>query len=705
MIFAFLNLSGLTLFVFTTMGAPSEPQLTEPLRIGDRIRNTKYNLNTEIIPNNGGNGGNGNGGSSTPTVLDTKIWLSLDDWEGYYFFDSFELWDVGVGDNTEVWIQVDRSWPDPDPHDPDREYPDVTPEQVETLLTEFESNILPTTTGYFGTPNYHNGSNAWLIGYVNYLYFVEGVDLGYAYPVLDDYYESETGKNVILVSNVRDENYHTDFPYYIAGFYSSSLEFYFDRNIISIDSYEWDQRVGPDGDRPYLYEGVIAHEYQHLIHDDYNPADPSFMNEGCSMYAEYLCDYGWGWGDIESFLATPDNSLTEWGDQGGINILADYGAALLWSVYLNDRFGEGDFLSYFTQAGIPGEEGIEAAIDYFGKAMTFDEVFHDWRIANLIHSDKPGNGKYNYKSLDLDDADEPLHINEISESWDDWTYGTDFGTTETILGYDTYLDMVGTYGTDYISMKDLNKLNLAIFDGESGAFFPHWEKGDYWLGSGIWYSGNTDLLETLIGAEVEVAALDPWLNLTTYWDIEDNWDFGFVQVSTDGGLTWSSLENEYTTDIFDPNGHPNIEANLPGLTSWSGFITVDGIVDMAFNLSAYAGQTILIGFRFMTDWAFTYEGWYILDAIVSSKNIMADIQLLDWVPEVNWMVTIIEKKITRGHVKYYVHDMCISDLYDFGISFIYASRSEEVFLVVSPIMEKGTADYSFRTLHHRRRGR
>ena len=92
---------------------------------------------------------------------------------------------------------------------------------------------------------------------------------GYVEP---GYYGDEDGRQVVLVSNVIDDNYFDPtYPNYIAGFYSPSFEAYFDRNIMSIDSYAWEERVGPDGSRPYLYEGVFAHEYQHLLHDDYDP--------------------------------------------------------------------------------------------------------------------------------------------------------------------------------------------------------------------------------------------------------------------------------------------------------------------------------------------------------------------------------------------------------------------------------------------------
>ena len=142
-----------------------------------------------------------------------------------------------------------------------------------------------------------------------------------------------------------------------------------------------------------------------MIHDDYNPYDDAFMNEGCSMYAELLCGYGIEAAYLNSYFATPDNSLTVWGDQGDINILADYGAAALWTIYLSDHYGGAEFISHFVQAGIPGIEGINAALAYFGYDVTFDDVYRDWRLANLIHSDFPGCGKYNYKSIDLNDPE------------------------------------------------------------------------------------------------------------------------------------------------------------------------------------------------------------------------------------------------------------------------------------------------------------
>ncbi|MEA2089957.1 MAG: immune inhibitor A [Thermoproteota archaeon] len=651
----------------------------EPIDIGPKFREKNLPIDGSSIPENI------KPIEHNPTpyyeVGNISWWLALDDYMGYYFFTAYEL--RAIGDTAEIWVQVDLSWPEGDP----RAYPTILDEQIEYLLEKFETNIYPIDTSYFGVPDAHCGDYPLLEAW------------GYMPP---GYYNGSC-RNVILVSNVRDENYYDyEYPYYIAGFYSSSFEAYFDRNIISIDTWQWERRIGPEGyewipetpvTRPYLYESTIAHEYQHLIHADYNPGDATFMNEGCSMYAEILCGYPPSWSHINSYLYTPDNSLTEWGDQGDINILADYGAATLWTVYLSDHYGGATFISHFVQAGIPGIEGINAALEYFGYKERFDDVYRDWRIANLIHTDFPGCGKYNYETFDLGGEEViPIFTHEISGLPVHPTKGTDFGTTITILDYDTGVAKVGPYGSDYIMLNEWNRIGKIFFDGDDIAIYGWTMTPDGW------YSGATNLMDALLIGEAYVDPVDPTLELTTYWDIEDYWDFGFIQVSTDGGETWISLENEYTTYDHDPSAHPDIVANLPGLTSWSGFITPDGWVTMEFDLKAYEGQTVLVGFRYMTDWATLYEGWYISEASVSGEPLT----LTPVYPEADFMVTAVYAFVIDGYTFYVPMDMWLWDKTEWGTTFGFEKPSYTI-LIVSSITEKGFVDYEFSA--NRLRGR
>lgn len=651
----------------------SSPIQVEAMRTPPELRNAKYDVVVEGSIEFGEH-------HSYWEEGEFAIWLFLDDYAGAYYLDWFQLRKIGT--TAELWVQEDLSWPDPDPHDPDRPYPIILDEQIDYLLEQFETHIWPTDTDYFGMNDFHNGSLAVLDDLVG---------------LPSDYWEEPTGRNVILVSNIRDDNYYTDYPYYIAGFYSSSFEGYFDRNIINIDCYAWEKRVGPEGtewipgvyvDRPFVYEGVTAHEWQHLIHDDYNPADPSWMNEACSMFAEILCGYGADWGSINSYMFTPDNSLTDWGDQGGINILADYGQAQLWSVYLNDHYGT-EFLGHFVQAGIPDVEGVDAALDHFGFEEDFIDVFHDFRIANLIRTDSPGSGRYNYQTIDISEAD-PIYTHEIGGLPVPATMGTDFGNTFTILGYDTGISLVGGYGSDYIVFTDWNTPGKILFDGDDNAQDPQYPPPTWTLLDDIWYSGASNLLNALLIGSADVGE-GATLEILTYWDIEDYWDFGFVQVSTDGGATWTSLENEYTTYLHDPSAHPDIIANLPGLTGWSGdWLTI------AFDLSGYAGQTVLVGFRYMTDWAFVYEGWYIEEARVSGSPI----ELSAYVPpppdwEADFMVSAVYAFVIDGDTIYVPVDLWLDDETEMGIIGGVKKPHYSTILIVTSISEEGFVDYTF----------
>ncbi len=665
--------------VFSLAFAPtasSSPTIqdSEPIDVGPRLRKSTASVDIgEPLTEPGHH--------SYYNVGDKLRWFVYDDYYGSLYLRNYTL--RAIGTLAEVWVADDTSYfrgmsfpattpPKPNPTNP----PIITDDEITYILNEFETNIYPTDTAYYGMPDFHDGSyDAWGTGW----------------------WFEETGRTVILISNVRDEHYWTDYPYYIAGFYWGTYEYYFDRNIISIDCYDWEHRLGPENTewlpgeyvtRPYLYDGVFAHEFQHLIHADYNPGDDTFMNEACSMFAEILCGYGADWSAINSFLYTPDNSLTLWGDQGDINILADYGAAQLWATYLNDHYGE-EFLGYFVQAGIGGIDGINAALEYFGYEERFDDVYHDWRLANLIRSDFPGCGKYNYETFDLREAD-PIFTHPISGLPVPWTKGTDFGTTITILGRDTGVSMVGPYGSDYIAFKNWKKFGLISFDGDDVAT-PTYE-WMYLADEGMWYSGAHNRMDVLLGGSAYVDSADPTLEMTTYWDIEDYWDFGFVQVSTDGGKTWVSLENEYTTYDHDPDAMGAIVANLPGLTSWSGYITEDGWVTMEFDLSAYAGQTVLIGFRYMTDAAVLYEGWYISSASVSSTPL----ELAPIYPEADFQVTVVYAFEIDGCTIYMPLDMWLKDETETGLAAAFAKGPIYVILVVSPIQHQGFVDYSFK---------
>jgi len=350
--------------------------------------------------------------------------------------------------HCELWVATDLSYPAGDPRNAFTSRITINASQAQEMANQFEKVIYPNETSFFGLPPSIDGQNSWFNS------------MGRAF-----FGTNVSGRVMIMVFNIVDESFfNLNYNSYVAGYFDRSVDALYDRNIINIDCLDWQNRTTgnppyPSTARPWLYESTVAHEYQHLLNYFYNPNQALFVNEGCSMYAEILCGYGVDvLGYIPYFFATPDNSLIDWGDQGGINILADYGAATLFTTWLADHFGPGMIQAMVHSNGTSGMDSVNYAFQHIGATgWDFTKAFMTWRLANLILSNSPGNGLYNYKSIDPSSAGGPrvypwyAGIDSMVSS-----AGTYFGPTGTNppgAGYYTGLRNLGAYGTDYISVQ------------------------------------------------------------------------------------------------------------------------------------------------------------------------------------------------------------------------------------------------------------
>jgi immune inhibitor A len=574
-----------------------------------------------------------NAASSLPAAYAPGAFYNVSDHamfytDGYGRSSFMDMVKRGDGAHCEMWVAVDLNFSSP--ADPRNNRVMITDEQVSYMIGQFDNVIYPRETAFFGNSPQIDGTNSLFEA------------LGYPF---DTFQTNVSGKVMIMVFNIVDQSfYDPGYPSYIAGYYWGIIDQYYDRNIINIDCYDWTNRTTGDAPRPYVYEATIAHEYQHLLNDFINPAQATFLNEGCSMYAEMLCGYG---ADMPAyfvrFLATPDNSLVDWGDQGDINILADYGAAAMFIIYISDHFGPGmvQDLVNTTESGIPAVNAAFVRNDL--PDWSFDRLFQNWRLANLIHANAPGKGWYNYASISI--GSDWLQFKEWDSASAQWVWSRSayFGDTFSYEGYDTGVNTVGAYGTDYVigalSPTWSNSLDLigltAGFAGQTGTVIQGWQQvpyGDHniwWSGTGIDLGDFKLVTETTLPqTETVTLAFDTW------YDIEPYYDFGFVQVSNDSGSTWTSLANEYTTSDYSTNVPAEINS-LPGLTGYSG----GWITPMMFDLSPWAGQDVMLRFRYMTDQGTTYEGWYVDNIKINDVSIPNDAFTTTY-PVLDWMVSL-----------------------------------------------------------------
>ena len=123
------------------------------------------------------------------------------------------------------------------------------------------------------------------------------------------------------------------------------------------------------------------------------------------------------------------------------------------------------------------------------------------------------------------------------------------------------------------------------------------------IGTGIgWWSDKGNLLNhTLTHSFNLVSAKAPVFSFASYWSIEEDWDYGYVEVSTNGWVHWAILPDMYgVLRNTNPNG------TNPG---WG--LTGEGSGTLYFNLAAYAGQQIDLRLRFSTDMSSYLDGWWV----------------------------------------------------------------------------------------------
>ncbi|MDN3437158.1 immune inhibitor A [Planococcus sp. APC 3900] len=486
-------------------------------------------------------------------------------------FKEFTL--RSIGDNVEIWVANDLAYGPNNPKPADV----VTQAQVDKLRAEFDSNIYPVATDFFGTPDQLDGSKATVPGIVG---------------LPDDYYEG-SDKVIMLVDNVQDEGWNDpSYPFFVAGFFWQTLENYTDRNIITIDTNSWETRLES------TFFGTTIHELQHLIQADNDGAEETWLNEGMSTFSEFLGGYGHGEGSINFYLDHPENSLVNWDEHGtaatGPETIADYGQVYLFTLYMYDKFGQEFIRELATDGDSQGMASVDKVLKDYGTGKTFTEVYQNFMTALTLDNSNVSSD-YNIDSIDL----RKLPVGTASEVRGKTV---DFEKAKTFEK-----EGVPAWGGDFKEFNFGKDVRGLKFDGVD--FLPlQWKTVADPKGSGaqVLHANNGDEADQELIFGATVPAANAALTFEHYYDIEEQWDFGMVQVSTDNGDTWTSLENANTRSDVVAEGYPTIKENVPGFTGTNGDWATE-----TFDLSAYAGKDVLVSFRNLTDWGSNNPGWFI----------------------------------------------------------------------------------------------
>ncbi|TPV92802.1 MAG: M6 family metalloprotease domain-containing protein [Myxococcales bacterium FL481] len=120
------------------------------------------------------------------------------------------------------------------------------------------------------------------------------------------------------------------------------------------------------------------------------------------------------------------------------------------------------------------------------------------------------------------------------------------------------------------------------------------------VGGYAYHSGSGDSLDNSMSYTVDLTSVADTaeVRFQAWYDIETDWDYAYVLV--DDGTGAVTIPGPITTDE-NPNG-TNLGNGITGLSDWT---------EVAFDLSAYAGQEITVSFYYQTDGAVTNPGLYL----------------------------------------------------------------------------------------------
>jgi len=213
----------------------------------------------------------------------------------------------------------------------------------------------------------------------------------------------------------------------------------------------------------------------------------------------------------------------------------------------------------------------------------------------------------------------------------------------TIMSQDTLLITLGVPNYIFLDTTDnpLTKWTVTATPGTS----PKWEATtSSFISSPVSFtdskSGNYIASATVTMTTINPVNLqgvnNPKLEFWLKYDIEANYDYAQVMISTNGGSSFTALQGKYTemaTGSFQPPGQPVYDGSR---LSW---------VKEDISLLPYAGQQILLRFRLVTDNSQQKDGIYLDDiGIVGYSVVPVELTSLSasinakGVPTVNWEV-------------------------------------------------------------------
>jgi immune inhibitor A len=360
-----------------------------------------------------------------------------------------------------------------------------------------------------------------------------------------------------------------------AGYFSSSdelplwvNEYSAEREMVYVNSLA--ARAGTT----YL-NSIVAHEFCHMIEYGRQKRSAVWFNEGHAQLCEAA--NGFSVGHAQTFLQLPDTQLNDWPDLEQSQ--AYYGQAYLFLEFLRQQAGGDALINAFIDHGIDTPADMDAVLRSRGQ-KGLDDLYADFVAANAFIGSQSVDPATAYPSGLV--ARNPA----TAASQDRVTSGGKLAST------------VHEYAARYVELPRA-AMSVKFSGGVQTKLLPT----DPHSGAALWWSDRADGLDSRLTRTVDLGkAAQTTLSFWSWFEIEKDYDYGYVAVSTDGGAHWKTLPTSATT-TDDPNGQ-NLGNGYTGTSGGDKPVWIRQVAD----LSAYAGKQIQLRFEYVTDGALSLHG-------------------------------------------------------------------------------------------------
>ena len=330
------------------------------------------------------------------------------------------------------------------------------------------------------------------------------------------------------------------------------------------------------------FAGELAHELQHMIHWNLDPNEDLWLNEALGELAIFLSgaqelSSAIGPTNAELFALHPEIQLTSRPEESvkdfDEEFFAHYAAERLFTVYLLEQFGP-QLIKNIIKNPAPGVISIQQELDKLPGSPRFNDVFASWLVANLLDYPNFDQGQYGYQEMNPS----PRTVEKI-----------------TSFRGQKIENRLPPYGARYYDINSDKQVNVSFTGSTMARLTPI----DPASGQYAWYSNRGDASEFTLTRSFDLTGLQSATLMYKIWyELDQYYDWAYVEVSTDEGNSWKILETPNTTDL-----DPKDTSYGPGYT--------DAVIDWipeSIDLSSYAGQKIMIRFHLITDFTANRDG-------------------------------------------------------------------------------------------------